>query len=30
MSQPRRTAIHAGWIVAFDGRGHRYLRDGAG
>src|SRR5574342_883767 len=25
---PRRTAIRAGWIVAFDGRGHRLLRDG--
>jgi cytosine/adenosine deaminase-related metal-dependent hydrolase len=24
----RRTAIKAGWIVAFDGRGHRLLRDG--
>jgi 5-methylthioadenosine/S-adenosylhomocysteine deaminase len=24
----RRTAIHAGWIVAFDGSAHRYLRDG--
>ena len=24
----RRTAIHAGWIVAFDGDGHRLLRDG--
>jgi 5-methylthioadenosine/S-adenosylhomocysteine deaminase len=24
----RRTAIHAGWIVAFDGRSHRLLRDG--
>ncbi len=24
----RRTAISAGWIVAFDGRGHRLLRDG--
>lgn len=23
-----RTAIKAGWIVAFDGRGHRLLRDG--
>jgi cytosine/adenosine deaminase-related metal-dependent hydrolase len=23
-----RTAIRAGWIVAFDGRGHRLLRDG--
>src|SRR5262244_876188 len=25
---PRRTAIHAGHIIAFDGRGHRLLRDG--
>ncbi len=25
---PRRTAIRAGWIIAFDGRGHRLLRDG--
>src|SRR5262247_4508689 len=25
---PRRTAIHAGHVVAFDGRGHRLLRDG--
>jgi imidazolonepropionase-like amidohydrolase len=25
---PRRTAINAGWVVAFDGRGHRLLRDG--
>ncbi len=25
----RRVAISAGWIVAFDGRGHRLLRDGA-
>ena len=24
----RRVAIRAGWIVAFDGRGHRLLRDG--
>src|SRR2546426_4954855 len=24
----RRTAIRAGWIVAFDGRGHRLLRNG--
>ena len=24
----RRTAIRAGWVVAFDGRGHRLLRDG--
>ncbi|HEX6212105.1 MAG TPA: chlorohydrolase family protein [Methylomirabilota bacterium] len=28
MSAPLRTAIRAGWIVAFDGRGHRLLRDG--
>ena len=27
-TSPRRTAIHAGWIIAFDGRGHRLLRDG--
>jgi 5-methylthioadenosine/S-adenosylhomocysteine deaminase len=26
---PRRIAIHAGHVVAFDGRGHRLLRDGA-
>ena len=25
---PRRTAIHTGYVVAFDGRGHRLLRDG--
>jgi cytosine/adenosine deaminase-related metal-dependent hydrolase len=25
---PRRTAIHAGYVIAFDGRGHRLLRDG--
>jgi len=25
---PRRTAIHAGHVIAFDGRGHRLLRDG--
>jgi 5-methylthioadenosine/S-adenosylhomocysteine deaminase len=24
----RRTAVHGGWIIAFDGRGHRLLRDG--
>ncbi|HYE93157.1 MAG TPA: amidohydrolase family protein [Terriglobales bacterium] len=24
----RRTAIRAGWIIAFDGEGHRLLRDG--
>ena len=24
----RRTAIHAGWVIAFDGHGHRLLRDG--
>ena len=28
MPAPRRTAIRAGWIIAFDGRGHRLLRDG--
>jgi 5-methylthioadenosine/S-adenosylhomocysteine deaminase len=28
MSATRRTAIRAGHIVAFDGRGHRLLRDG--
>jgi len=28
MSVGRRIAIRAGWIVAFDGRGHRLLRDG--
>ena len=26
---PRRIAIHAGHVIAFDGRGHRLLRDGA-
>jgi cytosine/adenosine deaminase-related metal-dependent hydrolase len=25
---PRRVAIRAGWIIAFDGHGHRLLRDG--
>ena len=25
---PRRTTIHAGYVIAFDGRGHRLLRDG--
>jgi len=25
---PRRAAIHAGHVIAFDGRGHRLLRDG--
>ena len=29
MSTPRRTLIHAGHVIAFDGRGHRLLRDGA-
>jgi cytosine/adenosine deaminase-related metal-dependent hydrolase len=29
MPGPRRTAILPGWIVAFDGRGHRLLRNGA-
>jgi cytosine/adenosine deaminase-related metal-dependent hydrolase len=28
MSPPRRLAIHAGHALAFDGRGHRLLRDG--
>src|SRR5882724_12281326 len=28
MSAPKRTAIRAGYILAFDGRGHRLLRDG--
>jgi cytosine/adenosine deaminase-related metal-dependent hydrolase len=28
MSAPRRTAIRAGHVIAFDGRGHRLLRDG--
>jgi 5-methylthioadenosine/S-adenosylhomocysteine deaminase len=28
MRGPRRLAIRAGWIVAFDGDGHRLLRDG--
>ncbi len=28
MSPGRRVAIRAGWIVAFDGDGHRLLRDG--
>ncbi len=27
---PRRIAIHAGHVIAFDGRGHRLLRDGRG
>ena len=27
MSAPRRTAIRAGWVIAFDGHGHRLLRD---
>src|SRR6185312_10900320 len=26
--QGKRTLYRAGWIVAFDGRGHRLLRDG--
>ncbi len=28
MSHPRRVVIRAGWVVAFDGAGHRLLRDG--
>jgi cytosine/adenosine deaminase-related metal-dependent hydrolase len=28
MSAGRRIAIRAGWTIAFDGRGHRLLRDG--
>jgi len=28
MTTPR-TLIHAGHVIAFDGRGHRLLRDGA-
>jgi cytosine/adenosine deaminase-related metal-dependent hydrolase len=28
MATPRRTAIRAGHVIAFDGRGHRLLRDG--
>jgi len=28
MNSARRTAIRAGHIIAFDGRGHRHLRDG--
>ena len=28
MSAPRRLAIRAGWVVVFDGEGHRLLRDG--
>jgi cytosine/adenosine deaminase-related metal-dependent hydrolase len=28
VSAGRRIALRAGWIVAFDGRGHRLLRDG--
>ena len=28
MSTPRRVVIRAGWVVAFDGAGHRLLRDG--
>jgi len=29
MSTPRRTLIRAGHVIAFDGHGHRLLRDGA-
>jgi 5-methylthioadenosine/S-adenosylhomocysteine deaminase len=29
MTSPRRTLIRAGHVIAFDGRGHRLLRDGA-
>jgi cytosine/adenosine deaminase-related metal-dependent hydrolase len=29
MTAPRRTLIRAGHVIAFDGRGHRLLRDGA-
>ena len=28
MAAPKRIAIRAGHVVAFDGRGHRLLRDG--
>jgi 5-methylthioadenosine/S-adenosylhomocysteine deaminase len=28
VSPGRRVAIRAGWVVGFDGRGHRLLRDG--
>jgi 5-methylthioadenosine/S-adenosylhomocysteine deaminase len=28
MTASRRTALRAGWIIAFDGRGHRLLRHG--
>ena len=28
MSHPRRVVIRAGWVVGFDGAGHRLLRDG--
>ncbi|MBI2159495.1 MAG: hypothetical protein HYU25_03730 [Candidatus Rokubacteria bacterium] len=28
MTAPKRTAIRARWIIAFDSRGHRLLRDG--
>src|SRR5262245_54775141 len=28
MADARRTAIRAGYVIAFDGRGHRVLRDG--
>jgi 5-methylthioadenosine/S-adenosylhomocysteine deaminase len=28
MSAPRRTLIRAGWIVGYDGRGHRLLKNG--
>ena len=28
MTTPRRTLIRAGHVIAFDGRGHRLLRDG--
>ena len=27
-TRERRTLIRAGWVIAFDGRGHRLLRDG--
>ncbi len=28
MTAPRRTVIRAGYVIAYDGRGHRLLRDG--
>ena len=28
MAESRRIAIRAGYVIAFDGKGHRLLRDG--